>query len=199
MTQEIFWIISAINFIIIAIITIINIIVTIISSNRLRKLNKKVGVDLSVHKELMQAISDFVCSIGYDKVNYPSNMMNNESFQSIIHKNYGEMKQKYVKLILYIEYCFTNNTDFKTKLDSVYKKYCGVFELLSKGVYNRQLYYNLSKKQQNEEWDDLYNTSYEELSKYRAILDDMEIDEMFFESLELFVKAEADYIKTNKI
>lgn len=61
---------------------------------------------------------------------------------------------------------------------------------------------NMLEKYQNEELSKLgklFERGIEELSKYINALEDMEVDRLFFESLETFVKAEAAYIKTNKI
>lgn len=41
MTQEMFWVLSVVNFIVIAMVAIVNILITIYSAIKLRKMNKK--------------------------------------------------------------------------------------------------------------------------------------------------------------
>lgn len=115
MTQEMFWNLSVANFIVVAIVAIVNIIITIYTAIKLRKMNKKVGIDLTMHKELMNALCEFVLSIGDDKIMFPIEEEFKEDFRVLIHKNYTHMKNMYRKLNLYIDYCYTNNEKFKVR------------------------------------------------------------------------------------
>lgn len=198
MTQELFWIVSTINFIAVIIMTIINMVISIVTAEKMRELNKRIGIDLSMHKELMNSINEFLLSIEYSKVNFPVSMEKNEDFLTIINCNNSNMRSKYVKLTLYIQYSYTDNKEFKQSLDNIYYKYCNVFEYLFEGIHSKQLYYRLAEEQNRERYQGILHKAIEALNQYRNILDNKDVDDVFFEQLNLFIKEETNFIKHRK-
>lgn len=198
MSQEQFWCVSSINFVIVSAISIFSIIINIRTSKKVNKLNKKIGIDLSVHKEMMNAIISFILSIGYDKTNIASNISNDEALEASI-KNHANFRDSYLKLLLYIEYSFTNNEIIKNIVDEEYKKYDEIFSLLESGLHDRILYYNLSKDKDNDDFDELYNIDSKKLAEYRRLLDQITTENRLENELINFIKEEAAYIKNNKI
>ncbi len=198
MSQEQFWCVSSINFVIVSAISIFSVIINIKTANKVNKLNKKIGIDLSVHKEMMNAIISFILSIGYDKINIASNISNDEALKVSI-KNHAIFKDSYLKLLLYIEYSFTNNERIKNIIDKEYKKYNEIFSLLESGLHDRILFYNLSKDKDNDDFGELYNIGSKKLATYRELLDQSETNNKLMNELINFIKDEATYIKNNKI
>ena len=193
MTQEMFWTLSVINFIIVAIMTAVNIVITIYTAMKLRKMNKKVGIDLTMHKELMNALCEFVLSIGDDKIIFTREDEFKEDFHILIHKNYAYMKNMYRKLNLYIDYCYTNNEKFKIELECIYSNYCKAFEKLSEGTFTKRHLEN--SKSKSEKALDMYIEATDKVTDYYVIITNQEIKGRFFEQLHLLIKNETNYIK----
>lgn len=193
MTQEMFWTLSVANFIVVAIVAAVNIIITIFTAMKLRKINKKVGIDLTMHKELMNALCEFVLSIGDDKIIFPKEEEFKEDFPILIHSNCAHMKNMYRKLSLYIDYCYTNNEKFKLELECIYNNYCKAFEDLGTGISTRRHLDNL--KSESEKANEIYRKANDKIANYHTIITNQEIKDGFFEQLNLLIKNETDYIK----
>lgn len=195
MTQEMFWNLSVVNFIVVTIVATVNIIITIYTAMKLRKMNKKVSIDLTMHKELMNALCEFVLSIGDDKIIFPADEESKEDFPVLIHNNYTRMKNMYRKLCLYIDYCYTDNNKFKLELECIYSNYCKAFEELYEGIFTKRCL----KDSQNEKNCEMYGNAVGKISYYYSIMSDQKIKDGFFEQLHLLIKNETNYIKGNKI
>lgn len=193
MTQEMFWTLSVANFIVVAIMAAVNIIITIYTAMKLRKMNKKVGIDLTMHKELMNALCEFVFSIGDDKIIFPIEEEFKEDFPILIHKNYTHMKNMYRKLNLYIDYCYTNNEKFKLELECIYSNYCKAFEDLGEGIFTRRHLEN--SKSKSEKALEMYRKAADKIADYRTIITNQKIKDDFFKQLYLLIKNETNYIK----
>lgn len=177
MTQEIFWNLSVANFIVVAIVAAVNIIITIYTAMKLRKMNKKVGIDLTMHKELMNVLCEFVLSIGDDKIIFPREEEFKEDFPILVHKNYTYMKNMYRKLNLYIDYCYTNNEKFKLELENIYSNYCKAFEELSEGIFTRRHLEN--SKSESEKALEMYGNAADKISDYYAIITNQKMKDVF--------------------
>lgn len=105
-----------------------------------------------------------------------------------------KLKNAYIKLDLYIDYCYTDSSTFRKSLKKVY---CIVFDSL----YNGVLQSNLKRKTKNapKTRESFGFAALEYYKKYNQFLEDKKIDEIFFEQTKDFLKRETDYIKGNKI
>lgn len=198
MTQELFWIASMVNFILMAVFTIVNIILTKRISTKTNRLNQKTGIDLSVHKDLMLFISDFLNSISDDKVKLISGEEYKEDILYVVKNNFSLMKSSYNKLNLFLGYSFTDNEKFKNILQSVYEKYCKVYDLLSDALYYDRRCQGLG----NDEIElriKLAGIMNKKYSEYNSLLNDTQIDKEFFDELDCFIESEINYIKQRKI
>lgn len=192
MKQEMFWMLSIVCSFIVAVLTFVNIIITIYTTYKWRQLNRRIGIDLTMHKELMNVLCEFVTSIGDDKIKFSREEENRREFPIHIYQNYTNMKNAYQKLNLYIDYCYTNNDNIKIELESVYKKYSEAFESLFEGASITQF----CNDHNNEDLKMLDDAS-KKYDKYNNIVKDDGIKERFFEQLREFVKNETDYVKRN--
>lgn len=197
MSQELFWCITSVNFIVVAILSIITIFTNIKNSKKVSKLNKKIGIDLTIHKEMMDAIFNFILSIGYDKINFSSTMENQEILMTCI-KNHSSFKDSYLKLIFYIEYSFTSNEAIKKIIEKEYEIYEEIFKLLEQGIYIRIRCDSFPDKN-SKNYDELYAKSVELLANYRSLLNQKMNDNYLINELKMFVREEALYIKNNRI
>lgn len=195
-TQELFWMISAINFIVIAVFTVINIIITVHTAKASRILSKKIGIDLTIYREFMNVLFEFINSFSEEKVLYALEEENDDRLSIKIHNNYMKFKNAYIKLDLYIDYCYTDGSTFRESLKEVYCKYCIVFDSL----YNGVLQSNLKRKTKNapKTQESFGFAALEYYKKYNQFLEDKKTDENFFEQTKDFLKRETDYIKGNK-
>lgn len=200
MTQELFWIASTVNFILMAVFTIVNIILTKRISTKTNRLNQKTGIDLSVHKDLMLFISDFLNSISDDKVRLISGEEYKENILYVVKNNFSLMKRSYNKLNLFLGYSFTDNENFKILLHSVYEKYCKVYDLLLDALYYDRRCQELGRDENAIELRiKLTGIMNEKYSKYSSLLSDSKIDKEFFDELDCFIESEINYIKQRKI
>lgn len=196
MTQELFWTASIINFIIIAVFTIINIVIAYYTSKEARILSKKIGIDMTLYREFMNILFEFINSFSEGKVLYALEKENEDSFSIEIHNNFMEFKNAYTKLYLYVDYCYTDSSAFQESLKKVYNKYCNVFDSLYNGVLQSELG---SKTKNAPKSQAAYNlAAVEHFSKYNTFLADRKTDNIFFDQTKKFLKSETDYIKRNK-
>lgn len=194
MTEEIFWIISTINFIMVIVLTIVNISITKKLSIKSDNVNIKTGIDISVHKDLMLFISDFLISISEDRVKLLDGEEYDDNILITIKNNSSYMRNCYIKLDLFLCYSFTNNEDLRKLLRGIYEKYYEVFGALMDALYYDKKYQKMKSMEEQIASIDKVNAKY---NKYYSILNDTRIDEEFFEQLDRFVKCEIDYIKGN--
>lgn len=197
MSQGIFWWVTSANFVVVAILSIITIITNIKNSKKVSKLNKKIGIDLTIHKEMMDAIYTFILSIGYDKVNFSSTLENQEVLDACI-KNHSIFKDSYLKLIFYIEYSFTNNEVIRDIIRNEYEIYEEIFTLLERGIYIK-IRCESHPDKNSKNYGKLFDESVEFLANYRNLLDQKMNDNILINELIKFVRKEALYIKNNRI
>lgn len=190
MTQEMFWYLSVANFIVVAIVAMVNIFITIYTATKLRKLNKKVGIDLTMHKELMNALCEFVLSIGDDRIMFLVEEADKKEFPVLINNNYTHMKNMYRKLKLYIDYCYTDNEKFKIALECIYSQYCKAFEDYGDAI---AIIRNIEGLEG--EFENANKSANDKIGNYIHIMTDQIIKDNFFEQLSLLIKNETNYIK----
>lgn len=196
MTQELFWLFSSINFICMAVFTVINILLTRKLSMRSNDLSKKTGIDLSIHKDLMNIISDFLNSITENKVRLLSGEEFRDNIMIEVKNNSADMKRCCIKLSLFLEYSFTDSEAFKKALCAMSEKYSKIYDSLLEALYwdkRCQAYGNDADAiEQRIKLTEKMNGYYHD---YYALLGDEKTDKIFFEELDRFIKKEISYIK----
>lgn len=197
MTQELFWTVSVINFFVIAVVTVINIVIAYRTAKETRILSKKIGIDMTMYREFMNLLFEFINSFSEGKVLYALEKENEDRLSIEIHNNYMGFKNAYTKLDLYIDYCYTDNRAFRESLKKVYNKYCTVFDSLYNGVLQSELRRKTKNAPKTQEARAF--SSVEHFKKYNTFLEDRKTDEIFFEQTKKFLKSETDYIKGYKI
>lgn len=138
----------------------------------------------------MNALCEFVMSIGDDRIMFLVDDADKEEFPLLINNNYTNLKNVYRKLKLYIDYCYTDNEQFKIALECIYNRYCEAFEDFGNGIAIIRRIEELESECENAKKD-----ANDKIANYTNIMTDQKIKDDFFNQLYLLIKNETNYIK----
>lgn len=149
MNQEIFWIVSSINFAFVIILTIANIIVSRKTSLQINYLTRLNSIEQKKHDKLIVQFAEFLSAIDENKITFPvtkldlitENEVQRDLTFSELSANKSKVEVTYYQLLLLSQYSKSDFSSVEMNINAIITQYRSMYENLVSGLVDHIRYY----------------------------------------------------------